>query len=79
MPKDNSSDATQASVLSEPLRSAEKPLRAQRNRAEDLLRSFGIGPNYRLTYTEALNAMTLFVLNESRLRLAASLDETQQP
>lgn len=43
----------------------EKPLTAQRKRAETVLQSFGIGPKYRLTYVEAVNAMQIFARQEA--------------
>lgn len=57
------SDLPRSRATAEPV---VKPLAAQRQRAEALLASFGIGPSYHLTYAEALNAMTLFALNEQR-------------
>lgn len=46
--------------------SEEKPLTAQRRRAEALLQSFSIGPTYKLSYAEAVNAMQLFARSEVR-------------
>lgn len=43
-----------------------KPLTAQRHRAEAVLQSFGIGPRYKLTYVEAVNAMQIFARDEAK-------------
>jgi hypothetical protein len=56
-------------------KSEAKPLTAQRQRAEALLQSFGIGSRYSITYAEAVNAMQLFARSEARASddLAAEL------
>jgi hypothetical protein len=53
-----------------------KPLTAQRKRAEAVLQGFGIGPQYKLSYVEAVNAMQIFARNEGRdgALLLAALD-----